>query len=298
MATQTFRNKLAAASETNNSALCVGLDPDPKKFPGGWRDDPRRIFEFCTGVVGVTSNLAQAYKPNIAFFSAYGAEDQLEQVIHYIARHAPGVPVILDAKRGDIGSTAEHYAREAFERYGADAVTLSPYLGQDSIEPYLRYEGKGVILLTKTSNPGSGDLQDREVILTEAEFQAIQELLGYELPRNMSLPLWQFLAYRIVHQWQIDPERLGLVVGATYPAALKWVRAVAGREVTLLAPGMGAQGALPEDIMAVWTGSGSVIANVSRSILYPKLIPGEDYFAGVRRVAKEARDLLNQFRNA
>ena len=154
-----FRAQLAAAEARNASMLCVGLDPEPAKFPLQWRDDPARIFDFCAAIVAATQDLVLAFKPQIAYFAAQRAEDQLERLIAHIHDTAPGVPVILDAKRGDIGATAEQYAREAFERYRADAVTLSPFMGHDSIEPYKRYAGKGLILLCRTSNPGGGDLQ-------------------------------------------------------------------------------------------------------------------------------------------
>ena len=154
-----FTEQLADASRRNDSLLCVGLDPEPAKFPGAWAGDASRIFDFCAAIVDATRDLAIAFKPQIAYFAAHRAEAQLERLIAHIHQVAPAVPVILDAKRGDIGSTAGQYAREAFERYRADAVTLSPFMGFDSIEPYLRYEGKGAILLCRTSNPGGSDLQ-------------------------------------------------------------------------------------------------------------------------------------------
>jgi orotidine-5'-phosphate decarboxylase len=154
-----FTTQLTHAETLNDSLLCVGLDPDPAKFPGSWKDDASRIFDFCATIVDATKDLVIAFKPQIAYFAAQRAEAQLERLIAHIHRVAPEVPVILDAKRGDMGTTAEQYAREVFERYQADAVTLSPLLGFDSIEPYLRYEGKGAILLCRTSNPGSVELQ-------------------------------------------------------------------------------------------------------------------------------------------
>ena len=156
-----FNAQLSQASHGHQSLLCVGLDPDPARFPAGMKGDSRRIFDFCARIVDATKDLVNAFKPQIAYFAAHRAEDQLEQLMAYMKRVAPGVPVILDAKRGDIGSTAEQYAREAFERYQADAVTLSPYMGFDSIEPYLRYEGKGLILLCRTSNPGAATCSSR-----------------------------------------------------------------------------------------------------------------------------------------
>ena len=154
-----FRDRLVASQQRRASLLCVGLDPEPDRFPESWRGDAARIFDFCARIVDATKDLACAFKPQIAYFAAQRAEDQLERLIAHIRRSAPDVPVILDAKRGDIGATAEQYAREAFVRYQADAVTLSPYMGFDSIEPYLPYDGRGLILLCRTSNPGGDDLQ-------------------------------------------------------------------------------------------------------------------------------------------
>ena len=154
-----FIDKLLAAEAANDTLLCVGLDPEPAKFPGAWQHDATRIFDFCATIVDATRDLVLAFKPQIAYFAANRAEDQLERLLAHIRKVAPAVPVILDAKRGDIGSTAEQYAREAFERYQADAVTLSPFLGYDSIEPYMKYDGKGLILLCRTSNLGGADLQ-------------------------------------------------------------------------------------------------------------------------------------------
>ena len=136
-----FTDQLAAAETKNDSLLCVGLDPEPSKFPGAWKGDAGRIYDFCARIVDATKDLVVAFKPQIAYFAAARAEDQLERLMAHVKRVAPQVPVILDAKRGDIGSTAEQYAREAFERYQADAVTLSPFMGFDSIEPSPRYDG-------------------------------------------------------------------------------------------------------------------------------------------------------------
>ena len=197
-----FRDQLLTASRQHDSLLCVGLDPDPAKFPAPWTGDASRIFDFCSAIVDATKDLVLAFKPQIAYFAAHRAEDQLEQLMAYIRRVAPEVPVILDAKRGDIGATAKQYAREAFERYQADAVTLSPFMGLDSIEPYLRWPGKGAILLCRTSNAGGADLQAR--ILADVPGQ----------PR-----LFEHLATLAQGAWNRNGQ-LGLVVGATYPDEL------------------------------------------------------------------------------
>ena len=194
---------LATAERRNRSQLCVGLDPDPARFPGRMRGDAGGILDFCTAIVEATKDLVLAFKPQIAYFAAHRAEDQLERLIAAIHARAPGIPVILDAKRGDIGATAEQYAHEVFERYRADAVTLSPFMGHDSIEPYTRYAGKGLILLCRTSNPGGADLQNERLATGERLFERVARLAA--------------------GAWNAGGQ-LGLVVGATFPDELRRVR--------------------------------------------------------------------------
>jgi orotidine-5'-phosphate decarboxylase len=263
---------LARSERTNQSLLCVGLDPEPARFPGTMRGDASRIFEFCANIVDRTKDLVVAFKPQIAYFAAHGAEAQLERLIAHIHDVAPGVPVILDAKRGDIGQTAEQYAREVFVRYRADAVTLSPLLGFDSIEPYLRHEGKGAILLCRTSNPGGGDLQDLRLASGETVYERIARLAA--------------------EQWNASGQ-VGLVVGATYPAEIARVREIAPT-LPLLIPGIGAQGGdAVATVRAGWRGdrertTGPIIVSSSRAILYA----GADestYAEAARRAAESAR---------
>ena len=238
---------LAASQARNASMLCVGLDPEPARFPLQWRDDPARIFDFCAAIVAATQDLVLAFKPQIAYFAAQRAEDQLERLIAHIHDTAPGVPVILDAKRGDIGATAEQYAREAFERYRADAVTLSPFMGHDSIEPYKRYAGKGLILLCRTSNAGGDDLQ-------------AQTLQGGER-------LYERIARLAAGDWGRGAE-LGLVVGAPYPQEVARVRALAPT-LPLLIPGIGAQGGDAQaTVRAGWRPLAPIIVSSSRAVLY------------------------------
>lgn len=267
----TFLDLLATAQATNRSHLCVGLDPEPAKFPGNWKDDPQHIFAFCSVVVDATKDVVLAFKPQIAYFAAHRAEDQLERLIAYIHRVAPQVPVILDAKRGDIGSTAEQYAREAFGRYQADAVTLSPFLGFDSIEPYLQYDGKGLFLLCRTSNPGGSDLQAQRL-----------ETGDY---------LYEHIARLAANQWN-KTGQLGLVVGATFPSELIRVRHLAPT-LPLLIPGVGAQGASAKEAMAAWYPNAPVIVNSSRAVLYAATHEGETFLDAARRVALATRDELN-----
>jgi orotidine-5'-phosphate decarboxylase len=269
-----FVEMLAGAERAHRSMLCVGLDPDPARFPEPWRGDAMRIYDFCAGVVDTTHDLVIAFKPQIAFFAAHRAEDQLERLIAHIHRVAPGVPVILDAKRGDIGSTAEHYAREIFDRYGADAVTLSPFLGFDSIEPYLRRAGKGALLLCRTSNPGGADLQEQRL--------ASGELLYERIARLAAGP------------WNAKGQ-VGLVVGATYPAEIARVRELAPC-LPLLIPGIGTQGGdAAATVRAGWRGtqsetSGPIIVSSSRAVLYPSDTGDDgDFAAASRRAAVAAR---------
>ena len=271
-----FLDQLKAAESRNHSMLCVGLDPDPAKFPAHLQGDPRKIYDFCAAIVDATAELVIAFKPQIAYFAAHRAEQQLEQLVMHIRRSAPDVPVILDAKRGDIGSTAEQYAIEAFERYGADAVTLSPFMGFDSVLPYLKHEGKGAFLLCRTSNPGGDDLQA----------QRLSSVVGNPL-------LFEHVAGLAQGPWNVNGQ-LGLVVGATYPAEIEAVRRVAPN-VPLLIPGVGAQGGDAAATMrAGWRADGPIVVNSSRAILYAS--NGTDFAQAAQREARKTRDLLNAAR--
>ena len=280
----TFIEMLGAAEVRNRSMLCVGLDPDPPRFPGAFKGDASRIFDFCAAIVEATADTVIAFKPQIAYFAAHRAEDQLERLMAHMKRVAPQVPVILDAKRGDIGSTAEQYAIEAFERYGADAVTLSPFMGFDSVQPYLKRHGKGAFLLCRTSNPGGDDLQNQRLASVDG-----QPLLYEHVARLAQGP------------WNLNGQ-LGLVVGATYPDQIARVRELAPT-LPLLIPGVGAQGGdalatvragLRSDAAGMTTGA--VIVNSSRAILYAS--SGEDFAAAARREAVRTRDVLAAARNA
>ncbi|AMM24914.1 orotidine-5'-phosphate decarboxylase [Variovorax sp. PAMC 28711] len=268
----TFLDKLRAAERRNGSLLCVGLDPEPAKFPAGLKGDASKIYDFCARIVDATADLVIAFKPQIAYFAAHRAEDQLERLMEHMRRHAPHVPTILDAKRGDIGSTAEQYALEAFERYGADAVTLSPFMGFDSVAPYLQHEGKGAFLLCRTSNPGGDDLQG-------------QRLAGIE-----GQPfLYEHVARLAQGPWNLNGQ-LGLVVGATYPAEIERVRALAPT-VPLLIPGVGAQGGdAAATVRAGWRSDAPIIVNSSRAICYAS--PNDDFADAARREAIKTRDSL------
>jgi orotidine-5'-phosphate decarboxylase len=264
-----FLDMLQRVQARHDSLLCVGLDPDPAKFPGGWKGDAARIHDFCAAIVDATKDLVCAFKPQVAYFAAHRAEDQLERLMAHIRRAAPDVPVILDAKRGDIGSTAEQYAREAFERYQADAVTLSPFMGFDSIEPYLRWPGKGLFLLCRTSNPGGSDLQEQ--------------------PLASGLKLYEHVAQLAAGPWNTS-GRLGLVVGATFPAELARVRELAPA-LPLLVPGVGAQGGDAQaTVHAGWRPDAPIVVNSSRAVLYAS--SGDDFASAARRAAEATRAQL------
>ena len=273
----TFLEQLQGAERQNGSLLCVGLDPEPSKFPASLKGDASKIYDFCAQIVDSTADLAISFKPQIAYFAAHRAEDQLEKLMAHMRRTAPHVPVILDAKRGDIGATAEQYAIEAFERYGADAVTLSPFMGFDSVQPYLKHHGKGAFLLCRTSNPGGDDLQNQRLASVE----------GQPL-------LYEHIAKLAQGPWNVNGQ-LGLVVGATYPVEIERVRSLAPT-LPLLIPGVGAQGG--DAVATIKAGyrqsqgvtSGAVIVSSSRAILYAS--SGPDFAQAARNEAMRTRDVL------
>jgi orotidine-5'-phosphate decarboxylase len=269
-----FLAHLDAAWTRSGSMLCVGLDPDPDRLPTPFDGASDAIERFCIEIVDATADVVCAFKPQIAYFAAHRAEAQLERICHHIRSRHPEVVLILDAKRGDIGPTAEQYAREAFARYGAHAVTVNPYLGTDSLEPFLRTEGRGAFILCRTSNPGSGDLQSLQV----------------GRPDGTTEPLYLHVARQAAERWSSIGE-CGLVVGATYPDELREVRRVAG-DLPLLVPGIGAQGGDIDAAVSAGrssTGRGMVI-NSSRAILYAS--SGSDFAEAARTAATATRDAI------
>jgi orotidine-5'-phosphate decarboxylase len=268
-----FIEQLQRAWDSNNSLVCVGLDPEIERFPEQVAEQPSPIFQFNKAIIDATADLVCAYKPQFAHYAAYEAEDQLERTIDYIHRTYPGIPVILDSKRGDVGNTAERYAIEAFERYHADAVTVSPYLGGDSMEPFLKYEDKGVIILCRTSNPGAGDLQDLEI---------------------GGRRLFHVVADLAARRWNTRGNCM-LVVGATYPRELAEVREIVGN-MPFLVPGVGAQGG--DVAQAVQNGQTAVgaglVVSSSRGILYAS--SGENFASAAREATGKLRDQINASR--
>jgi len=266
-----FTEKLITASRKNKSLLCVGLDPNPELMPNG-----AGIFEFNKAIIDATSDLVCAYKLNLAFYEVLDSEglDALKRTIKYIP---DDIPVIGDAKRGDIGNTAKAYARAMFSLFNFDAATVNPYLGFDSIEPFIQYRDKGVFILCRTSNAGAVDLQS---LRCEAE-------PGYR-------PLFEIVALK-ASQWNIHGN-IGLVVGATYPEELRLIRQ-SHPDMPLLIPGIGAQGG--DLASAVRYGVDSkgekAIINSSRQIIYASR--EKDFVEAARRIASSLRDQINSYRS-
>ncbi len=267
-----FHSQLKQAWQKNNSLLCVGLDPDLEKLPAQVLKTNKPIYEFNRQIIDQTAAHCCCFKPQIAYYAAYGAEDQLEETIAYIKAHYPDHPVILDAKRGDIGATAQMYAREAFDRYGADAVTVNPYMGGDTLQPFLERSDKGMVVLCRTSNAGS------------AEFQA----LSFD---------GQSLAHRVAQkalEWN-SLDNVVLVVGATYPQELAEIRAIVG-DIPLLVPGVGAQGGALQAVLqnGLTADKTGLMINSSRGIIYAG--SGDDFALAAGRAASELNQEINKLR--
>ena len=293
MKIRNFREMLEA-KWASGKFVCVGLDSELKKIPGwaqydgiGCAGDKKRIIiEFNRSIVEATKNLVCAYKPNIAFYEAHGAAG-IEALYHTIADIgvlAPDVPVILDAKRADIGNTNAGYVELAFDYLRADAITVHPYLGSEALQPFLARAEKGVIVLCRTSNPGATEFQNARVV---PEWQNADSDPG-------TMPFYQYLAIKIAKDWNKNGN-CGLVVGATYPAELETVRHVVG-DMPILIPGIGAQGG---DVKATVTagkdsrGRGMII-NSSRGIIFAS--NGPDFAEAARRETQKLHDLINQYR--
>jgi orotidine-5'-phosphate decarboxylase len=269
----TFMEKLEAAWINNNSLVCVGLDPALPKLPECLGKCEYPIFEFNKAIIDATCDLVCCYKPQIAYYAGQDAEDELTMTMEYLRERCPEIPVILDAKRGDIGATARMYAMEAFERYKADAVTVNPYMGTDTLKPFTDYADRGTVILCRTSNPNSGDIQS----------------LVHD-----DLEVYKHVAKLAQSTWNYNKNIL-LVIGATYPVELKAVREICP-DIPFLVPGVGAQGG---DAAAVVEngvdkrGLGLVV-NSSRGIIYADSTG--NFAAGAAAATKELRDTLNQYR--
>lgn len=275
----TFIDKLRNRWQAADSLVCVGLDPDPARFPDAFADRLAEdvgdaLFAFCRDIVDATAAFACAFKPQVAYFAAHnGGEAALQRLIAHINGAHPDVPVVLDAKRGDIGSTAAQYAVEAFDRHGADAVTLNPYMGRDSAEPFLQRNDRGCVFLCHTSNPGARDFQE---LLVDGE------------------PLYQRIARTIANDWNADGN-CALVVGATFPGELKVIRGIVG-DMPLLIPGIGAQGGdIEATVRNGRTADGTgLMINSSRGILYAA--SGAGFAEAAADAARDLRDAINRYR--
>ncbi len=268
-----FIEKLNKIWEKNNSFVCVGLDPDLTKIPQFLLEKEYPIFEFNKAIIDATADLVCAYKPQVAYYAGQDCEKELQMTITYLSENYPEIPIIFDSKRGDIGSTAEMYAKEVFDRYGADSVTVNPLMGTDTLKPFLDYEDKGVIALCRTSNP-SGD--------------EIQNLIANDKP------VYKIIAEYARDKWNYNNNLL-LVVGATYPEELGEIRKVCP-DMPFLVPGIGAQGGDVEKVLAnglTKDGLGLVI-NSSRGIIYAS--KDKDFAEASKNATIELRDLINKYR--
>ncbi|MEK7195436.1 MAG: orotidine-5'-phosphate decarboxylase [Patescibacteria group bacterium] len=296
---------------SRGNSVCVGLDSEYGKIPK-FSDVVRSVADtivaFNREIVDATKDLVCAYKPNIAFYEAYGEEGllALRRTILDIRSLAPDVPVILDAKRADIGNTNEGYVKLAFDLLQADAITVHPYLGAEALKPFLESKDKGVIVLCRTSNPGAGEFQDRPVYLTEDECQQLfyNESTGEctrDIPNDpITMPLYQYVAHRVANHWNKNGN-CALVVGATYPEELQKVREIVG-DMPILIPGVGFQQKdVPlekqvEQVVAAGKDSRGqgMIVNSSRGIIFAS--KGADFAEAARRETEKLRDLINQYR--
>ncbi len=268
-----FREKLEKRWEKTGSLLCVGLDPDIDRLPEPARRHRHPLFSFNRSIIDATAEFVCGFKPQIAYYASRSAEDELLMTLDLLRQDFTEIPVILDAKRGDIASTAEQYAREAFDRYRADAVTVNPYLGGDSLKPFLERKDKGIFILCRTSNPGSGQFQE----------------LSFGKER-----LFEIVAHKAAEEWNTG-ENVGLVIGATFPQDLRGIRKIVG-DMPLLIPGLGAQGGdLEATVKAGLSSRGAgMLINSSRGIIYAG--SGADFADAARLAARNLRDSINRFR--
>ncbi len=272
-----FYEKLDHITQKNKSFLCVGLDPDIKSLPAHIVGKKNPFFEFNKAIIDATADLVSCYKPQIAYYSAEGLESDLQMTFDYLREKYPHVVSILDSKRGDIDSTAKQYAREAFDRYKADSVTLNAYMGKDVILPFLDYDSKGLFLLCKTSNPYGGDFQDLKIQNATGGTEA----------------LYEHLAKKVSTEWN-QKNNLGLVVGGTYIDALQKIRQM-DEKLPLLIPGLGAQGGDLNRILdtAKNLKNKRIIVNASRSIIYAG--KGEDFAEKARQKTLDYQNVMKSF---
>ena len=272
----TFKDKLKKISVKNNSLVCIGLDSDIEKIPIRLKTNQHPQFEFNKAIIDATYDLVCAYKPNIAFYEAENLAGlmQLKYTLDYIGKNYPEIPVIMDAKRGDIDNSNSGYVKFIFDYLGADAITVHPYLGKEALKPFLDHQDRGVFILCRTSNPGAGELQDLEI---------------------SGIPFYQILAKKISSDWNYNGN-CGLVVGATYPNELEIVRRIVGEQIPLLIPGIGAQGGnIQKTVEAGIDSQGlNAIINSSRKIIFAD--SGPEFAKKARMEALKLRDEINKYR--
>ncbi len=271
-----FLTKLDAMVTKNNSLLCIGLDPNIEMLPDHLKNDSDAYFTFNKAIIDATANLVCAFKPNSAFYESRGVEGirQLKQTCDYINEKYPEIPIILDFKRGDIGSTNDQYSKFAFDYLGVDAITIQPYMGREAVGPFLDRKDKGIIILVRTSNPGSGELQDID---------------------SNGKKLYLQLAENIITEWNSNNNCL-MVVGATYPQELAEIRQAVGDEIVFLVPGIGAQGGDVESTVKSGVNSNGrgIIVNSARDIIYAS--NGQDFADAAKNRATQVRDEINKYR--
>lgn len=272
-----FNTKLQTATQTNNSLLCVGLDPDPQKLPSVLAGSADPFFDFSQAIVDATADLVCAFKPNSAFYEAQGAAgiQSLKNTVDYIKHKYPQIPIILDFKRGDIGNTNQKYTDFAYGYLDVDAVTIQSYQGQEAVQAYLDFKDKGAFVLCRTSNPGAGEFQDLDI---------------------GGKKLYEVVASNVTNHWNTNGN-CGLVVGATNPEELAQVRNIVGDVMNILVPGIGAQGGDVEATIRAGknsTGGGLIVAS-ARDILYAS--PAEDFAEAARHRAKLTVEDINRFRS-
>jgi orotidine-5'-phosphate decarboxylase len=276
-----FNKLLEQRQISANTLLCVGLDADFSKITAKQTSIRETLQQFNKGIIDSTGDFVCAYKPNIAFYEEHGSEglDALKWTIDYIKKEYGDIPIILDAKRTDIGNTNLPYARMAFDLMGADAITVNPYFGGEALQPFLDRKDKGIIVLCRTSNPGAKDFQDKIV----------------KHPQLGEVPLYQAVAYQAAHEWNKNGN-VSVVVGATYPEELVWVRKIVGN-MQILVPGLGAQGGKPEDIAQAFdSNKRGVIGNVARAVIFPKVQEGETSAQASKKEAMKWKDAINVYR--
>lgn len=295
-----FAEFLARSWTRQRSLLCVGLDPDLEKLPAALRSHRMPLLAFNREIIAATAPWVCAFKPQIAYYSALGAESQLQHTIDYIKQHHPDIPVILDAKRGDIGATAKMYAREAFERYQVDAVTVNPYMGGDALLPFLEYvdksgADKGVFILCRTSNPDSGSIQQLQSN-KPADFPiGVRDGAMHEFADCGTMSVAHQVAFRAANHWNANGN-VGLVVGATWPQEVGAIRNLVG-DMPLLVPGIGAQGGDLPSVLAngLTAAQSGLLINVSRAVIYAGR--GRDFAVAAATAAEKFSTQINQFRH-